>query len=169
MLIIAIKINDMKPVNNPYAENKNFNCIGCSPNHPFGLKLEFKVDELNGIIESEWNPSNNFEGYHNVVHGGIQATMLDEIASWAIYTLLKTGGVTSQMHITYHKPVFISKGSIKLKASIIKTDNRLVDIKAELYSAEGKLCTEAIVQYFYFPEKIAREKYGYPGIDAFLK
>ncbi|HPF94910.1 MAG TPA: PaaI family thioesterase [Tenuifilaceae bacterium] len=158
----------MKKVNNPFAGRENYNCIGCSPDHQFGLKLNFYLDETKQEVFTEWEPNHNFEGYHNVLHGGIQATMLDEIASWAVYVLLKTGGVTSQLQVRYIKPVLLSEGSIRLTARIEKFEKRLANIKTQLINANGVVCSEGVVQYFVFPEAIAKEKYGYPGIEKFL-
>jgi uncharacterized protein (TIGR00369 family) len=158
----------MKKIKNAYIGQENYNCIGCAPNNPIGIKLEFLFDEANQAVIAEWSPDVNFQGYHNVLHGGIQATLLDEIASWVVYTVLKTGGVTSEMNVKYHKPVYITKGRVKLVARIKNIQKRLIDINTELYDSENNLCTEAIVQYFTYPEKIAREKYGYPGIENFF-
>lgn len=158
----------MKSIKNPYVGQKNYNCIGCSPDNPIGIKLNFTLDEETQTLTSEWTPNNNYQGFDNVLHGGIQATLLDEIASWVVYTILKTGGVTSQMHVRYHKPVLISKGKISLKAKLEKNQKRLADIKTELYDSDGVLCTEAIVQYFVFPEEMAKQKYGYPGAEKFI-
>lgn len=158
----------MKPIKNAYIGQENYNCIGCSPDNPIGVKLKFILDEQTQTVTSEWTPNFNYQGFYNVVHGGIQATLLDEIASWVLYTILGTGGVTSQMNIRYHKPVFITKGKITLKARLEKHQKRLADIKTELYDSDGELCTEATVQYFVYPEEIARKKYGYPGREAFI-
>ncbi len=158
----------MKPIKNAYVGQENYNCIGCSPDNPIGIKLSFTLDEETQTVLAEWTPNFNYQGFYNVVHGGIQATLLDEIASWVLYTVLGTGGVTSQMQIRYHKPVFITKGTIKLKARMEKHHKRLADIKTELYNSDGELCTEATVQYFVYPEEIAKKKYGYPGKEAFI-
>lgn len=158
----------MIKINNPFAGKESYNCIGCSPNHPFGLKLGFFLDEDEQQIVSEWTPNANFEGYQNVLHGGIQATMLDEIASWAVYVLLKTGGVTAEMQVQYHKPVLLTNGPIRLTASIEKLENNLASIKTQLINRKGVICTEGIVKYFVFPESIARKRYNYPGIEKFL-
>ena len=158
----------MKKINNPFAGKDGYNCIGCSPNHPFGLKLVFFLGEDKQQIESEWTPNNNFEGYQNVLHGGIQATMLDEIASWAVYAILKTGGVTAKMQIRYHKPVLLTDGPIRLNAKIDWFEKGLANIKTQLINKKGVICTEGTIQYFVFPEDIARQKYNYPGIEKFL-
>jgi uncharacterized protein (TIGR00369 family) len=158
----------MKKIRNPFVNNEGFNCIGCSPKNPIGIKLNFSLDDDSKTVFAEWIPNTNFQGYQNVLHGGIQATLLDEIASWVVYTVIGTGGVTSQMQIRYRKPVQIPDGTIKLKAWVIKQEKRLVDIKAELYNGKDELSAEATVQYFVYPENIAKEKFGYPGIEEFL-
>lgn len=146
----------------------DFNCIGCSPSNPIGIKLSFFLDETTSTIHAEWLPNPNFQGYKDVLHGGIQATLLDEIASWAVYTLLGASGVTSQLSIRYRKPVYVNQGVIRLKAWVVAHKKRLADIQTELYNSSGELCAEGLVQYFVYPESVAKEKFGYPGIDAFL-
>ncbi|MFP4555799.1 MAG: PaaI family thioesterase [Bacteroidales bacterium] len=158
----------MKKLKNPFTTSEEFSCIGCSPSNPIGFQLEFYLDEENGILTTEWNPQPLFQGYKNVVHGGIQATLMDEIASWVVYSIIGTGGVTSQMHVRYRKPTFITDGPLKVKAQVEKHEKKLADIKTQLYNNKNELCAEATVQYFVFPENIAKEKYGYPGKDAFF-
>ena len=62
-------------------------------------------------IISTWEPKPQFEGYHGVLHGGIQATIMDEIASWVVYVKVKVAGVTSSMNIHYHKPIYMTGGA----------------------------------------------------------
>jgi len=56
-------------------------------------------DEGDSVI-STWEPTGNFQGWHNVLHGGIQATLMDEIASWVVFTKLGTTGVTSKWKLS---------------------------------------------------------------------
>jgi uncharacterized protein (TIGR00369 family) len=158
----------MKKINNPFAGRKGYDCFGCSPDNHHGLKLEFWLDEEKRTVVTKWNPIDYLQGYTGVLHGGIQATIMDEIASWAIYVLLETGGVTSKMEIRYLKPVLISNGSISVRASLINTEKRFANIKTELFDGNNELCSEATVQYFIYPQEIAIKKLNYPGIKAFI-
>jgi acyl-coenzyme A thioesterase PaaI-like protein len=158
----------MRQINNPYIGQEGYNCIGCSPQNSIGYQLDFYIDEETKTLFAEWQPHLTYQGYKNVVHGGIQATLLDEIASWVVYTVLGTGGVTSQMHIRYRKPVFITDGPVKIKAWLIKNEKKIADIQTELCNGNDVLCAEGVVQYFVYPENVAREKYGYPGLENFL-
>lgn len=155
----------MKKIVNPWDNIAGFDCFGCSKSNPFGLKLSFFED--GDFIVAEYLPDIRFQGYHNVLHGGIQATLLDEIASWVVYVKLQTAGVTSALNIKYRNPVIIGDGAISLRASVKEHSGRIANIRAELYNSKNKLCSEADIQYFIFPPEIAKEKYHYPGIEKF--
>ncbi len=144
-----------------------YQCIGCSPHNPIGLKLEFWED--GDDVYCEWEPKPEFVGWVNVLHGGIQATMLDEIGGWVVYVKCGTAGVTTTLNVQYKNTVFANTGKIKLRARLLEQTKRLARIKAEIYNEAGKLCTEADIEYFIFPEQVARKRFHYPGVDAFFE
>ncbi|MCD4746487.1 MAG: PaaI family thioesterase [Bacteroidales bacterium] len=156
----------MKKIINPYINKKEYNCFGCSPNNPYGLKMEFYEDD--DYIISEWQPDNLFQGYNNILHGGIQTTLIDEIASWVVQIKLKTSGLTSRIENKFIKPVYTNKGKITLKAYLKETKRRFAFIWVGLYDSEKKLCSEAIVTYFTYPKSIAKDKLNYPGYEKFF-
>jgi len=118
-------------------------------------------------IIAKWQPRKEFEGWTGVLHGGIQATLLDEAAAWLVFVKLKTTGVTIQLRVEYPKPAFITKGEFTVKASLVSVQKNIARIKSVLINPEGKICAKADAEYFCFPERIARAKYHYPGIEAF--
>lgn len=144
-----------------------YQCIGCSPYNPIGIKLQFWDDGKN--IISKWKPRAEFMGWVDVLHGGIQATLLDEIAAWVVYTKCETAGVTTNLQVKYKKPVYTNRGELTIKAHLLEKNRRTAIILAQLFNNDGILCSEARVEYFIFSEKVAREKYHYPGIDAFYE
>jgi uncharacterized protein (TIGR00369 family) len=158
----------MKKIKNPFAGHEGYYCFGCSPDNNHGLKLEFWFNEEEKTVEAKWSPKEYLQGYTGVLHGGIQATIMDEIASWAIYVLLETAGVTSKMEIRYLKPVLIASGPITIKASLDSKEKRLANMKVELLDGNNQICTTASVQYFIYPQEIAIKKLNYPGLKAFI-
>ncbi len=156
----------MRKIVNPFQSLGN-PCFACSKTNPIGLKLDFFED--GDRVVSEWEPRPDLQGYINVLHGGIQTTLLDEIASWAVYVKAGTAGVTSSIDIRFLRPVYINRGALKISARLEKQEDRLAVLHTELRDRNDRLCTEATVCYFLFPEKIAREKYHYPGIEAFFE
>lgn len=157
----------MKKIQNPYAKSgrEEYQCFGCSPKNPIGLQLEF-WNEGEAVV-AKWMPRKLLEGFADVLHGGIQATLMDEIASWAVQTQCKTVGVTSSMEITYRRPVLISAGEIVLRATIREAGTRMAIVETELLGNDGKLCASAVVKYFLFNAEKAAADYFYPGADAF--
>ena len=157
----------MRKIRNPYAKSGDaeYQCFGCSPNNEIGLHLEFWEDD--GDVIAKWKPRKSLEGFRDVLHGGIQATLLDEMASWAVQTRCKTVGVTSSMEITFRRPVLVSAGEISLRARIKESGTRMAIVETELFGNDGKLCASAIVKYFLFNAEKAAEEYFYPGADAF--
>lgn len=158
----------MKKIVNPFAHvsKEVYHCFGCSPANEHGLHLEFWED--GDELVARWQPRKTYEGWKNILHGGIQATLLDETAAWLVFVKLKTAGVTTEMHVNYANPVFISKGEVIIRARLVSQEKRLAKIACRLADGEGKICASAEVTYFCFPEKIARTKYNYPGAEAFL-
>ncbi len=161
----------MKKIKNPFIEKdssrKEYNCFGCSPFNDIGLHLEFWEDGEE--ILAKWHPHKSLEGWLGVLHGGIQATLIDELAGWIVLLKMNTSGVTSALNINYLKPVYISKGEVTIKGKVVSTEGRIAKIECVLLDGEGQECLRAVADYFCFPEKIARAKYHYPGIEAFYE
>lgn len=154
----------MKPLKNPYAGLPGYNCFGCSPANPLGLKMDFFED--GDEIVSSWEPGEHYQGYLRVLHGGIQATMLDELASWYVFVKLQTTGMTGSMSITYHSPVDIDKGIIEMRASEESIEKKRARIRCLLFQ-EGVLKSEALCEYVVFSRIVAEKKFHYPGPEAF--
>lgn len=156
----------MRKITNPFANHDGFYCFGCSPANEIGLKLEFF--EEGDYIVSEWKPRDQLMGYNHVLHGGIQSTLLDEIASWTVYIKAETAGVTSCMNVTFHKPVHTNHGKISLRCRLISRERKKAVLHAELMDHKGNVCSSANIEYFIYPEEVARRRLNYPGKDSFF-
>lgn len=146
----------MKKIINPWIGTEGYNCFGCAPDNEWGVKMEFYED--GDDIVSYWQPDGRFQGWHNTLHGGIQATLLDEICGWVIIRKLQTAGVTSRMDTRYKKPVYTTDKRITLRAHITEQRRNIVTVEASLYNEAGEECTHAVCTYFAFsPEKAHKE------------
>jgi uncharacterized protein (TIGR00369 family) len=151
---------------NPFTGRQNYHCFGCCPNNPLGLHLEF-IEE-GEKVQCQWSPTSEYQGFTGVLHGGIQATLLDEIGGWTIMVKLGTAGVTGKMEVKYRKPVRTDQGPLRLEATVIKTTGRTASLQCFIYSAADELCTEANIEYFILSEERARKELHYPGRNAFF-
>jgi len=157
----------MIKIQNPYIGRDNYNCFGCSPLNESGLQMEFWED--GDDIVCFWEPKKHITGFKNVMHGGIQSTMMDEIASWVVFIKLKTGGVTSKLEVKYKRPVLIDKGKIVLRARVKRMLRNVADIEVELFNSDNKLCSAGNVYYHTFSKEEARKKLAYPEYEKFFE
>ena len=155
----------MKKLRNPFTKNEDYQCFGCDPANHYGLQMEF-YEEGDDLI-SYWDPKSYLQGYGNILHGGIQSTLMDELASWIVYVKAKTGGVTAEMNVKFKKPVYVNKGKLRIRGRLKETGRKLALIETELLNAEGEVCAVADIRYFVYPEEVARKKLFYPGHEAF--
>ncbi|UCG28757.1 MAG: PaaI family thioesterase [Bacteroidales bacterium] len=154
----------MKKIRNPFDPQIN-KCFGCGPNNPIGLQLEFYED--NDHIISFWQPDENLQGYPDVVHGGIQTTLMDELASWTVFVKGKTAGFTTSMEIRLRKPLLVSKGRVKIVAKLKAINRKIAEIETEIYDSDKQLCSSGLIRCFIYPEDQARERFGLPEHDKF--
>jgi acyl-coenzyme A thioesterase PaaI-like protein len=157
----------MRKIHNAYADIAEYHCFGCSPTNSIGLKLDFW--EEGEWIYAKWTPDKWYEGYLNMLHGGIQATLLDEIGDWVLIVKLGTSGVTKNLNITYKKPVFVSHGEITIRSKLVSQSGSSVVVYAELMDKEGTVRSCAEIEYFAFPAEIAKQKYNFPEQEKFFK
>lgn len=153
-------------IKNPFIRNEEYHCFGCRPDHPTGLRMEF-IEEEDKVL-CRWQPRNEFQGYLNILHGGIQATLADEIASWFIFVKLQTAGVTSRLEMEYRKPVRTDQGKLMLEAELIQKNEKTADVQVTLYTASGEIGSVARVTYYIYPARVAERKLNYPGLEAFF-
>ncbi len=156
----------MKKIHNPYPKYDGYNCFGCSPKNEHGLKMEFFED--GEYLVCNWKPIEFLQGYHNVLHGGIQATLMDEIGSWFVQIKFKTAGVTSNLNVRYLNPVSIVKGNVKLRASLLKQRRNLIDVLVELFDSNEQLCAKGELTFFTFSQEIAKKQLNYPDFEEFF-
>jgi len=154
---------------NPYLTSgrKDYNCFGCSPSNEKGLQLKFELEGEE--VVAVWSPERWAEGFRNVLHGGIQAALLDELCSWVVQSLCRTVGVTTSMEISYRKAVLISDGAICLRAKLIEQTSRMAFVEGRLLGGDGTVCATAKCKFFLFPVDKAMAAYDYPGAEAFFE
>ncbi|MCQ2300624.1 MAG: PaaI family thioesterase [Bacteroidales bacterium] len=136
----------MKKIHNGWADLPGHNCFGCASGNPMGLHMEFFED--GDDVVSTWHPHTHAQGWINTLHGGIQAALADEIASWVLFRKLQTTGVTAKLEVQYKKSISTLDDHITLRAHVTQQRRNLVDIEIGIFNAAGDLCTIAHALYF---------------------
>jgi len=78
-------------------------CVVCWERHPFGLKVEYRATGEH-TVEGTFGCGKFYEGYENVLHGGIVSSLLDgAMASCVLAKGLEA--YTVDLHVRYRKAV----------------------------------------------------------------
>ncbi|MBR1928935.1 MAG: PaaI family thioesterase [Paludibacteraceae bacterium] len=155
----------MREIINPWVDMQGYNCFGCSPANPKGMRMHFYEEDENDIegdILSVWHPTSDHQSWINTLHGGIQATLLDEVCGWVVFKKLRTSGVTAKMEIRYRQAVSTINGPLLLKARLKSNNHRVAVVQGEIWSkskpeSEFQICAIAECTYFTFNEDKAKE------------
>ncbi len=124
-------------------------CFVCGDNNEFGLKAKFYYKDNKAI--TEWTARKHFEGYHNVYHGGITSTLLDEVMIKALLAR-DIYVVTVEMTIKFHKIVNIGQ-KLLFEGKLERQKGRLYFTSGEAKTSEGEVVASATGKYLQVNEE----------------
>ncbi len=122
-------------------------CFGCSRTNPQGFKLRFWLSERGCFTRC--SIPDHLCGFDGLAHGGIIATLLDEVAAWTIIARLGKIGVTREMLIRYFKPV-PTGAELLVEGQMISQEEKAVALRSTIHSADKVLLAEG-ESTFLFP------------------
>jgi len=117
-------------------------CFVCGEKNPHGLKIDFSFDGK--VVRAEFVPDKRYQGYMDILHGGIISTLLDE-AMVRLAIEMGKPAVTAKLDVRFKKAVKvgdrleIEAGLISEKKRILHTYARAVSDGEEVAYAEAKL------------------------------
>lgn len=121
-------------------------CFGCGQANEDGLRLQF-FQRPDGVVETRHRTAPHHCGIDTVVHGGIQATILDEVMGVAAQLALPVDGsnqacVTAEMTLSYRRPVPLDE-EVVARARHIRTEGRDLFVEAAIVAVDGTELTVA--------------------------
>ena len=151
----------MKKIVNPWSGYEGYFCFGCAPENPYGLHMEFYED--GDDIVSHWKPTRYVQGWIKTLHGGIQATLMDEIGAHVVSRKLQTTGVTSKLNVTYLKSISTDEPELTIRSRMTERKRNAIFIGAEIMNSAGEPCSTAEMVYFVASPEKARDELGFCG------
>ena len=107
-------------------------CFGCGSDNEIGIQLDgFEVD--GSLVTAPFVPRPQFAGFEGIIHGGVLATVLDEISAWSA---MLTEGVfvfTATLDIRYQKKATVDE-VFTLTATVTERRGRRLSIEAKVLS-----------------------------------
>jgi acyl-coenzyme A thioesterase PaaI-like protein len=119
-------------------------CFVCGVENPWGLHLSF-TQTASGEVVADFVAPETYQGYPGIVHGGIVAAMLDEIAGRALMgddPASPRFMFTARLELRYRRNVPIGK-PLHLVGKALKKKDRTALASAQLFGPDGSLLAEA--------------------------
>ncbi len=114
-------------------------CFACGRDNPQGMRLP--IVAYDGGSRVEYEIPFYFQGWSGITHGGIVATLLDELMAWSVRSRgYRT--VTAEMGVRFRKPVPVGE-KIYGEGWVVSEQGRLVYTAAKLTNQDGVVLAEA--------------------------
>lgn len=134
------------------------NCFGCSARNEHGLRLTFTHSKPHGV-ETEYTAPSHTCGAPGIVHGGVQAALLDEAIGFAVHAYHETEVgqastddpewqhvVTVEFDLRYRRPVPV-EAPIVLRAEVLGVTGRDYLAAAEILDTDENVLTSATAKW----------------------
>ena len=118
-------------------------CFGCSPQRSDGLRMSF-TRTGDRTVESRYSVPYVYRGMPGVVHGGVQAVLLDEAVSVAAYLFWGAGtfAVTAELALSYRRPVPVDT-PVLVRGELTGEDERNFHVTGTILDSNGTTLTTA--------------------------
>jgi uncharacterized protein (TIGR00369 family) len=128
-------------------------CFVCGRNNPVGLNLQF-FDNGKDEVFSDYTVAARYQSYPGIVHGGILASMLDEVVGRvAIIGDHHHFMVSVKLQVLYRHPVPVET-PLKIRGQIVRLRGRLGKAQGEIILPDGKVACEAAITLADVPAEI---------------
>ncbi len=108
-------------------------CFACGTLNPIGLHME--VFYLEDKAVSRFTLKREFQGWRNIVHGGVVATILDEIMAHAVMHYVGKA-VTTSLQITYRVPLHVGQ-EVRTVGYVVERKSRAAVARGEVRAVDN--------------------------------
>jgi uncharacterized protein (TIGR00369 family) len=141
-------------------------CFACGRDNPIGMRLRIELGD--GTARTEWLAGEDYVGWSDKLHGGIIATLLDEVMAWAPSSF-DSWAVTAEMRVRYRSPATPGE-RLEAEARVVERRRRIYDVHGEVRGADGRVVAEGSGRYLgATPSEKAelKDRYGVaPGVGG---
>lgn len=120
-------------------------CFVCGESNPAGLRLRFETDGR--IVHARFRPRAEHIGFKGVVHGGLIATILDEIMVWACVVRTRRFAFCAELNVRFLSALSPGKEVVVTGEMAANRKDRVFEAKAVACDAAGVKLAEATGKY----------------------
>ncbi len=145
----------MTPVNKSQIEVVSYSkCFVCGDENDHGLKLRFLWD--GEVCRTSFTATEQFCGYHQLLHGGIVGTIFDEVMIKAILAQ-DIIAVTGELTTKYLVPVTTGQ-TIAFEGRVLKRRGRLFLTEGKATTDSGDMVASATAKYIEIADTPLRDQ-----------
>lgn len=124
-------------------------CFICGKDNPKGLRISFKYE--NGQAYAEFRLEKAYQGYKDIVHGGIISAIIDEACAYATLSL-GVKAYTAKISVRFRRPARTGeKLLVNSSARILKS--RLIEARATIVDENNNVVAEGDAKFIVYNEK----------------
>jgi acyl-coenzyme A thioesterase PaaI-like protein len=117
-------------------------CFACGVENEHGLQMTF-YEAGEGVLHAVYRVPSQFQGFPGIVHGGIVASMLDEMVSRvAMIGEPNRFRMTAKLEVRYRQPV-PTEQDLELHARLTRSRGRVSFATADVRLPDGTVAAEA--------------------------
>ncbi len=120
-------------------------CFVCGESNAAGLRLRFETDGR--VVQTRFRPRPEHIGFKGVMHGGLIATVLDEIMVWACIVGTRKFAFCAELKVRFMSRVQPGAEVIASGELSANRKNRIFEANATLRSRSGASLAEATGKY----------------------
>lgn len=143
--------NDLHDLSWHALPNLDKHCFGCGTENHSGLRMTFS--RSGDRLRTQLTISAQFRGWSSLVHGGVIATILDEVMSWTAIVVSKRFILTKNIKVNYHRPVYVGTKVTAIGSIGERNRERRARVAAELFDEEMRLCASAEGEFALFTKE----------------
>ncbi|MBW8004449.1 MAG: PaaI family thioesterase [candidate division NC10 bacterium] len=115
-------------------------CFVCGKKNPAGLQLDFELVG-DAEVQTSFLPTKQFQGFQDIVHGGIITTILDEVmvnGAW----LRGVRAVTGKLEVRLKQAARVGE-RLYFAGRMLRDGHKTVEMESWAATAEGVIVAEA--------------------------
>jgi uncharacterized protein (TIGR00369 family) len=125
-------------------------CFVCGNKNDYGLKVDFFCDK--GVSRAEYVAEEKFQGYKDILHGGIISALLDEVM---IKAVIAKGilVLTAEIQVKFIKPVKIRE-KLFLEGRVTGEQKKIFTADGTVRNSKGEIVATGKGKFFKVTENM---------------
>jgi uncharacterized protein (TIGR00369 family) len=107
--------------------------------------MRLRIELGDGVARTTWVGGDDYVGWSDKLHGGMIATLLDEVMAWAPSSF-DSWAVTAEISIRYRSPALPGE-TLVAEGRVVERRRRIYRVSGEVRGDDGRVVAEGSGRY----------------------